>query len=94
VSNVPANGISSPWIKEYVSPDREVQSPGPGGMSANPMGNCTRCGDVIHHEVQAEHHITKHLTTGPISHAALDSYGAVPSRNEVGFRAPGKHAKR
>lgn len=76
------SGISTHWMAEYHNP-----ASGPNGPS-NPMGNCARCGTSVHHQDLADHHVRKHLSTGPVSHASLSASG-----KEFGFRKPysGKH---
>lgn len=84
------------WIKDYVAPDTAPNHPGNDGASvASPMGNCPRCTKPVHHEDQASHHENFHLLQRAdraagysTSHASLKY-----SRNEVGFRRPGKHAR-
>jgi hypothetical protein len=53
--------IHTPWIEEYHYPDTQPNNPGRGGGSADPYGNCYRCGKPIHREEQDAHNATAHM---------------------------------
>lgn len=38
-----------------------INHPGADGGSADPMGNCHRCGKTVHHEEQDTHNAQAHL---------------------------------
>jgi hypothetical protein len=58
--------IESPWVAEYHRPDPAPNRPGKdGGSVADPVGNCERCGQQMHHEELHDHRLVNHLGVSP-----------------------------
>lgn len=53
--------VNTVWVRDYQNPETQSSHPGAGGTSADPMGNCHRCGKTIHHEEQDSHNAQAHM---------------------------------